>query len=104
MLAGVQGGPRAPSKLASARAVNAYCERWVLSVKSEMLSRMVFFSVRSLREALQEFLGHYHSERNHQGKDSILLFPRRQHAENDGDVRCRERLGGMLKFYYQEAA
>jgi putative transposase len=84
--------------------LNAYCERWILSVKSEMLSRMVFFGVGSLREALQEYLEHFHSERNHQGKDNVLLFPRRQHTESNGDVKCRERLGGMLKFYYQDAA
>ena len=89
--------PRSPN-------LNAYCERWILSVKSEVLSRMVFFGVGSLREALQEYLEHFHSERNYQGKDNVLLFPRRQHAESNGDVKCRERLGGMLKFYYQEAA
>ena len=84
--------------------LNAHAERWVLSVKSEVLSRMVFFGEGSLRETLREFLEHYHSERNHQGKDNVLLFPRREHTEDDGEVRCRERLGGMLKFYYRDAA
>ena len=84
--------------------LNAYAERWVLSVKSEMVSRMVFFGESSLRRALGQYLEHYHSERNHQGKENVLLFPRREHADDTGEVTCRERLGGMLKFYYRDAA
>ena len=42
-------------------------------------------------------------ERNHQGKDNLLLFPRDE-VSTTGRVRCRERLGGLLKFYYQAAA
>ena len=82
--------------------MNAFSERWVLSVKTELLSRMVFFNESSLREALREYLEHYHSERNHQGKDNVLLFPRQENAQLEGEVKCRERLGGMLKFYYRE--
>ena len=87
--------PRSPN-------MNAFSERWVLSVKTELLSRMVFFSESSLREALREYLEHYHSERNHQGIDNLLLFPQQEHAQLEGEVKCRERLGGMLKFYYRE--
>ena len=84
--------------------MNAHAERWVLSVKSELTSRMVFFGENSLRRALREYLEHYHAERNHQGKGNVLLFPQREQPEGEGDVRCRERLGGMLKFYYRDAA
>jgi len=48
----------------------------------------------------------YHEERNHQGKDNVLLFPlptRAVRGEQE-EVRCRERLGGLLKFYEREAA
>ena len=42
----------------------------------------------------------YHEERNHQGKDNRILFPSRLEARrNLGAVRCRERLGGLLKYY-----
>jgi len=48
---------------------------------------------------------HYHHERNHQGKGNILLFPAlSQHADRAGLIQCRERLGGLLKFYAREAA
>ena len=81
-----------------------HCERWVLSVKSELLSRLVIFGEDGLRRALSEYVKHFHEERNHQGKDNVLLFPRRDHANDVGEVRSHERLGGLLKFYYREAA
>jgi putative transposase len=48
---------------------------------------------------------HYHGERNHQGKDNRILTPSPPSARgNMGAVRCRERLGGLLKYYEREAA
>ena len=48
----------------------------------------------------------YHTERNHQGKGNVLLFPTATQAKNsvDGSVRFKERLGGPLKYYHREAA
>jgi putative transposase len=79
--------------------LNAYAERWVRSVKEECLSRVVLFGERSLRRALSEYVEHYHAERNHQGKGNILLFPRGSNICRDGPVQCRERLGGLLRYY-----
>jgi putative transposase len=90
--------PRSPN-------LNAYAERWVRSVKDEALSRLILFGEASLRHALQEYVEHYHHERNHQGKDNVLLFPAvSQDTEGTGPIRCRERLGGLLKYYEREAA
>src|SRR5262252_876251 len=90
--------PRSPN-------LNAYAERWVRSVKDEALSRMILFGEASLRHVLNEYMDHYHQERNHQGKGNVLLFPRSSPAgENDGTIQYRERLGGLLKFYEREAA
>ena len=60
----------------------------------------------SLRRALREYIVHYHGERNHQGKENVLLFPVATKAVNhvDGSVGCKERLGGLLKYYHREAA
>ena len=55
--------------------LNAYAERWIRSVKDEALSRMILFGEDSLRHVLNEYMDHYHHERNHQGKGNILLFP-----------------------------
>src|SRR4051812_40007095 len=53
--------------------------------------------------ALTEFIAHFHSERNHQGKGNVLLFPARAAAYRRRTVRCRERLGGLLRYYCRAA-
>ena len=74
------------------------------SVKEECLSKLLLIGERSLRLALSEYVAHYHAERNHQGKDNVLLFPRDTPTRRGGPVQCRERLGGLLRYYHQEAA
>jgi len=51
-------------------------------------------------------VAHYHEERNHQGKQNRLLFPlpNRGVSGDKGIVRCKERLGGLLKYYEREEA
>jgi putative transposase len=85
--------------------LNAYAERWVRSVKEECLSRLILFGEASLRHTLYEYMDHYHHERNHQGKGNILLFPSSSlNMGREGPIRCRQRLGGLLKYYEREAA
>lgn len=84
--------------------LNAYAERFVLSIKSECLSKMIPLGERHLRLAVAEYAKHYHLERNHQGLGNRLIRLPRGQPRNVGCVRCRERLGGVLKFYYREAA
>src|SRR6476469_6076317 len=55
--------------------LNSYAERWVRSVKEEFLSRLILFGENSLRCAVSNYLEHFHHERNHQGKENLLLFP-----------------------------
>jgi transposase InsO family protein len=90
--------PRAPN-------LNAYAERWIRSVKDEALSRMMLFGEDSLQYVLNEYMDHYHHERNHQGKGNTLLFPPpRPVSRNDTPIQSRERLGGLLKYYERKAA
>ena len=84
--------------------LNAYAERWVRSVKEECLSKVILFGERSLRRALSEYVDHFHAERNHQGKGNVLLFPLVTDRQREGPVQCRERLGGLLRYYHREAA
>ena len=86
--------------------LNAFAERWVKSVKDDCLSKLILFGEVSLKRALREYLAHYHAERNHQGKGNVLLFPTATQAKNrvDGSVACKERLGGLLKYYHRDAA
>ena len=90
--------PRSPN-------LNAFAERWVRSVKEEALSNVILLGERSLRYVLSEFKSHYHQERPHQGKGNVILMSKVQkHRKGDGPIRCRERLGGLLKYYHYQAA
>ena len=85
--------------------LNACAERWARSVKEECLSRLILCGEASLRHALTQYVAHFHHGRNHQGKGNVLLFPVvRQDKERQGPIQCRERLGGLLKYYTREAA
>ena len=85
--------------------LNSFAERWVKSVKEECLSKLILFGEKSLRHALREYVVYYHNERNHQGKENLLLFPASdQLPQSERKVRSRERLGGLLRFYHREAA
>ena len=85
--------------------LNAHAERWVRSIKEECLSKLILFGETSLRRVVSEYLRHYHGERDHQGKDNLLLFPASALSKPgpQGAIRCQERLGGLLK-YYRHAA
>jgi putative transposase len=85
--------------------LNAHPEHWVRSTKEECLSKLILFGENSLRRVVSDFLGHYLQGRNHQGKDNLLLFPTYASplAGPPGRVRCRERLGGLLKYYSRAA-
>jgi putative transposase len=65
---------------------------------------MIFFGERSLRRAVDQFVSHYHQERNHQGLQNELIEPADEVGSQTGEVECRERLGGLLKYYYRNAA
>ena len=88
--------PRSPN-------LNAYAERFVRSIKESCLDRVIFFGEESLRTAIQNFVAHYHGERNHQGMANQLISPEAGHLDNAGEVKRRQRLGGMLSYYYRAA-
>ena len=84
--------------------LNAYAERFVRTIKESCLERMILFGEDSLRTAINQFIIHYHGERNHQGLGNKLIMPMKPMAEATGTIRCRERWGGLLKYYHREAA
>ena len=89
--------PRSPN-------LNPHLERYMRSLKDESLSRLIFFGETSLRTAVGQFLEHYHGERNHQGLGNQLIDPGEEVGQSQGAVKCRERLGGLLRYYYRDAA
>ena len=93
----VQLPPRSPD-------CNAHIERFFRSLKDECLDRMIFYGERSLVNAVQSYVHHYHAERNHQGLDNKIIDPGDEVGRREGDVQTRESLGGMLRYYYRDAA
>ena len=89
--------PRSPN-------LNAHAERFVRSIKESCLERLILFGESSLRTAVQNFVTHYHSERNHQGLGNRLIFPDGAAVGTAGVIQRRERLGGLLNYYYRAAA
>jgi putative transposase len=89
--------PRSPN-------LNAHCERFVRSIKEEALAQMVMLGERSLYYAIQQYLTHYHHERNHQGLHNQLIAREGAMGCHTGPVVRRERLGGLLSYYHRDAA
>ncbi len=84
--------------------MNAYAERYVRSIKEECLNRVVPLSEQHLRKLLCDYQNHYHMERNHQGLGNRLIKPSADVISLDRPVGKLERLGGLLNYYYREAA
>jgi len=89
--------PRSPN-------LNAHAERFVRTIKESCLERMILFGEGSLQKAVHEFVVHYHRERNHQGLGNRLIIEEELYARSMGAIQCRQRLGGMLNYYYRQAA
>jgi putative transposase len=89
--------PRSPN-------LNAHCESFVRSIKEEALDRMLILGEPSLSYVIQQYLVHYHTERNHQGLSNQLLSPAPDLGSHHGQAKRRERLGGLLSYYYRDAA
>jgi Integrase core domain len=79
-------------------------ERFVRTIKEGCLEQIIFSGEDSLRNAIREFVEHYHYERNHQGLDNRLILSSNPTPPKTGAIQTRRRLGGMLNYYYRETA
>jgi transposase InsO family protein len=88
--------------------LNAHAERFIRSIRSECLSRLVPLGELHLRTAIREYVAHYNAERPHQGLGGALLEPashvKTRRSDAEPATQCRTRLGGMLRFYHRHAA
>jgi len=89
--------PRSPN-------LNSHLERFFGSLKRECLNKMIFFGENSLRNAVKQYLEHYHTERNHQGLENTIINADDSVGKGDGAIECKERLGGLLNYYHRSAA
>ena len=88
--------PRSPN-------LNAFMERFMLTFKTELAYRMIFFGEASLKYATDQFLEDYHRERPHQGLGNDLIIPLANPPPTDGEIETTTRLGGLLKSYQRAA-
>jgi hypothetical protein len=90
-------GYRAPN-------MNAYVERFVQAIEQECLDQFIIFGTGHFDHVCKEYVEHYHTERPHQAMGNAPLIAPSSPAPGDRKVVCRERLGGVLRHYYREAA
>jgi putative transposase len=96
---------------------NAFVERFIQSIETECLDRFMVFGTQHLDHLCAEYLAHYHEERPHQSLDNEpITAPRKRglpkakrgNLEHEiiplSEVRCKQRLGGLLKSYSRKAA
>ncbi len=76
----------------------------MLSFKSEALKWAIPQSEEHLTSIIKSYLSYYHHERNQQGLDEKIIKPGDEIGCKIGNIKCKNRLGGSLKYYYREAA
>nr|CRH05948.1 putative integrase core domain containing protein [Candidatus Magnetococcus massalia] len=84
---------------------NAFAESFIGTIKRECLNFFICFSQSQLNYILSAWVDHYNHERPHRGvgRDNTVLDVNFS-AARDGPIQCKERLGGIIKSYYREAA
>ncbi|MET8354328.1 integrase core domain-containing protein [Micromonospora sp. NPDC005206] len=90
---------------ARAPRANAYAERWVGTVRRELLDRVLLFGRRHLESVVAEFVDHDNSHRPHRSlAQAPPLGPAQPPVAIAGRrVLRRDRLGGMVGEYSQAA-
>jgi hypothetical protein len=94
------GGVKAIKSMPMAPNFSPFVERFIRSIKAECLDRMLIFGEAHLRYCISEYMKHYHQERPHQSLGNEIIEPP---PKGRGRIICRERLGGLLKFYRRAA-
>ena len=84
---------------------DVFVESYIGKCKRECLNHMTCFRPTQLNCISHQWCEHYNNERPHRGRgiDNNVLdvdFT----PTTEGKVECKERLGGLLKSYYREAA
>jgi len=84
---------------------NSYCECYVGKAKRECLNHFIYFSLDHLDYINREWLSYYNKQRPHQGVDignNVLDVDFR--PIDQGEVKREQRLGGVISWYYRDAA
>ena len=84
---------------------NAIAERFVRTVRAECLDWLLIFNRGHLERVLRVYVDHYNRERPHRALE--LRAPEsveRREKIAAGEIRRRDRLGGLIHEYYRAAA
>jgi len=84
--------------------MNAFAERWAQTVQVECRDHFVVLGEAHLRYIVGEYVAYFNTERPHQAMDNCLLTASEAPASAEGEILCQERLGGLLRHYYRQAA
>jgi len=84
--------------------LNSWSEKWVRSIKKECLKHVIPLGEKSLWRIISSSVEHFHEERNHQGLENSIPFPAEHVGSDSGKIKKKTRLGGLLKYYYRDAA
>jgi putative transposase len=97
--------------------MNAFVERFIQSIQHECLDHFVILGERHMDHVCAEYLAHYHQHRPHQSLDNTPITAPKKRGRPKmrpgnladeivplGEVRCEQRLGGLLKSYSRCAA
>jgi transposase InsO family protein len=83
---------------------NAIMERWVGSLRRELLDRVLILNARHLRHVLAEYETHFNTHRPHRSlAQAAPLRPLDKPETGDIKVIRRDRLGGVIHEYAQVA-
>jgi transposase InsO family protein len=83
---------------------NAYAERFVLTVRTEVTDRMLIFGEQHLRTILSQYETHYNGRRPHRSRQ--IRPPRPDHPIADlskARIQRRAALGGLINEYERAA-
>jgi putative transposase len=82
---------------------NAFMERWIRSVREECLDKVLIINEAHLRQVMRECVEFFNTARPHQGLDQQIPVPKAS-CQDNGPVRCRNVLGGIIHDHYRDAA
>ncbi len=91
--------PRSPGQ-------NGVAERWIGSVRRELLDQVVVFNERHLERLLRDYVAYYHDDRTHLGlaKATPASRPAQARPAGQAEVVGRPRLGGLHQRHERHAA
>lgn len=78
--------------------------RWIQSVRHECLDHFIIVGTSHFNYLINEYIDHYNTERPHQGRENVPLTGDWSEPAIAGEIKCKKRLGGVLRHYYREAA